>query len=168
MILCPNTSPLLVLGRMDRLDLLGDPARVVVCSAVLDEVRDKADPAAARVDSLFPLGARVVTAVRVEGVDVLHTLGRGERSVISWVKAQAEEVTAVLDDAAARAEAARHKLKVVGTLGLILRAKVAGSVVSAAALVREARTAGLYLDDKTLRKALAHVGETWTPDDPAT
>ena len=47
MIVCPNTSPLLVLARLDRLDLLGDPASIVLTRAVLDEIRDKQDGATA-------------------------------------------------------------------------------------------------------------------------
>jgi hypothetical protein len=46
-IVCPNTSPLLVLARLDRLDLLGDPARIVLTRAVIDELREKQDDAAA-------------------------------------------------------------------------------------------------------------------------
>jgi hypothetical protein len=42
-IVCPNTSPLLVLARLDRLDLLGPATSVVLTQAVLAEVRDKQD-----------------------------------------------------------------------------------------------------------------------------
>lgn len=165
MILCPNTSPLLVLARMDRLDLLGDPALVVVPAAVLEEVRDKLDEAAARVDRLFLSGARTVTVEPPDEVDVLHSLGRGERSVIAWVRARTEPTTAVLDDAAARAEAARHKLRFVGTLGLFLRARANGRIERVSSLVREALRAGLYLDDGTLERAMKSVGEEWRAED---
>jgi predicted nucleic acid-binding protein len=83
-ILCPNTSPLLILARIDRLDLLGDPARVVMTQAVLDEIRDKHDAATAHVDALVRNAMPVVTPSPSATVDASRSLGPGERSVLSW------------------------------------------------------------------------------------
>ncbi len=52
MIVCPNTSPLIILARLEQLDLLGDPADVRLTQAVQDEIRDKQDEVAARVGTL--------------------------------------------------------------------------------------------------------------------
>ena len=161
MIVCPNTSPLIVLARLERLDLLGDPADVRLTRAVHDEIRDKQDEVAARVATLVATTPPIVDDAPSARVDPMRGLGRGERSVLSYALAAGADVLCVLDDAAARAEARRLQVSFTGTLGLILKAKTAGRVRHAAPLLRRAVEAGLYLDDSTLRRALTAVGEVW-------
>jgi len=50
-------------------------------------------------------------------------------------------------------------VRVVGTLGLALRAKARGTVAAARPLVEELRGAGLYLSNDLIRDALRLVGE---------
>jgi predicted nucleic acid-binding protein len=159
-IVCPNTSPLIVLARIEQLGLLGDPADVRLTRAVQDEIRDKQDEVAARVATLVATTPIVDDAPSAR-VDPMRGLGRGERSVLSYALAAGADVLCVLDDAAARAEARRLQVSFTGTLGLILKAKTAGRVSQAAPLLRRAVEAGLYLDDSTLRRALTAVGEVW-------
>lgn len=161
MIVCPNTSPLLVLARLDRLDLLGDPVNIVLTRAVLDEIHDKQDAATARVDTLARGVAPPVDPAPSDRVDLSRSLGPGERSVLTWATSTGPEALCVLDDAAARTEARRLGVAVTGTLGLVLRAKLDGRLAAAAPLLEEAVTAGLYLDDAVLAAALAGVGEAW-------
>ena len=161
MIVCPNTSPLIVLARLQHLDLLGDPADVRLTRAVHDEIGDKQDEVAARVAELAAAMPPIVDDAPSESVDPMRVLGRGERSVLNYALATGPDVLCVLDDAAARAEARRLGVSFPGTLGLVLRAKVAGRISQAAPMLRRAVDAGLYLDDSTLRRALAGVGEVW-------
>jgi predicted nucleic acid-binding protein len=52
--------------------------------------------------------------------------------------------------------------RVIGTLGIVLRAKTTGRVASAVSIVRALRDAGLYLDTELVRRALREiVGESW-------
>jgi uncharacterized protein len=125
-IVCPNTSPLRVLARLDRLDLLGDPANVILTRAVLDEIHDKQDEATARVDALARTLAPPVDPAPSDRIDFSHSLGPGEKSVLAFALSASPEALCVLDDAAARAEARRLGLAVTGTLGLVLRAKLDG------------------------------------------
>jgi hypothetical protein len=152
---------LLVLARLDRLDLLGDPPSVVLTRAVLDEVHDKQDIASARIDDFARTLPPPVDPPPSAIVDLARSLGRGETSVLTWVLSSGAEALCVLDDAAARAEARRLGLKTTGTLGLVLRAKIDGRVTAAAPLLEQAVAAGLYLDDAVLAAVLAGVGETW-------
>jgi hypothetical protein len=55
-IVCPNPSPLIVLGRLDRLDLLGDVSAVRVTRTVLAEIHDTRDDVATRIDGWLPKG----------------------------------------------------------------------------------------------------------------
>jgi predicted nucleic acid-binding protein len=160
-ILCPNTSPLLVLAKLDRLDLLGDLDGVVLTTAVLSEVRDNSDIAAARVDAVVGAVRSVADPPIPPNVDPSRNLGAGERSVLAWTLGAGVAAVSVLDDAAARVEARRLQLSFTGTLGLILRARRDGRVTAAAPLLREAVAAGLYLADPVLSAALATVGEVW-------
>jgi predicted nucleic acid-binding protein len=156
---CPNTSPLIVLARLDRLDLLGTPTEIVITGRVLAEVRDKADVVTSRVEVLMTSGSHVVDVIPSDRVDVTRNLGPGETSVLSFALASPSATSCVLDDAAARAEARRLGLSVTGTLGLILRAKVEGRIETAAPLLRAAVEAGLYIDEATVARALTAVGE---------
>ena len=161
MIVCPNTSPLLVLARLDRLDLLGDPARIIITRAVLAEVRDKLDVATERVNELASRLAPPVDPIIPEQVDAFRSLGSGERSVLAWALLAEPDALCVLDDAAARREARRLRLAVTGTLGLVLRAKLDGRLAEAAPLLEQAIAAGLHLEDSVLTAALAGLGEPW-------
>jgi predicted nucleic acid-binding protein len=161
-IVCPNTSPFLVLARLARLDLLGDPGRIVLTRAVLAEVRDKQDDASARVDAFALTLPPPLDPAPSDRVDPARTLGAGERSVLTWALSAGPDALCILDDAAARKEARRLRLALTGTLGLVLRAKVAGTIPAAAPLLEEAVAAGLYLDDAVLTTALAGVGEGWS------
>lgn len=165
MIVCPNTSPLLVLARLDRLELLGPPENVVLTAAVLAEIRDKNDVAAQRVEALVTAIGSVIEPAIPVGVDILHSLGAGERSVIARGLLADPDVVCILDDAAARTEARRLGLRITGTLGLILRAKVEGHLHAAAPVLEQAVTAGLYLTDSVLAAALGGVGERWPRTD---
>ena len=69
--------------------------------------------------------------------------------------------TVILDDAVARRRAREIELPVVGTLGIVLRAKNIGALDSATAALRAIKEAGLYLDDELIAQALATVGEEW-------
>ena len=163
MIVCPNTSPLIVLARIDQLDLLGDTLHISVTRAVLGEIHDKRDEVSGRVDELVSQGVSVVDPPVSDRIDSLRALGPGERSVLSFALGSESPVVCLLDDQAARAEARRLRLSFTGILGLVLRAKVRGRIERAGPVLHDAVEAGLYLDDGVLRRALAEVGEPGPP-----
>jgi hypothetical protein len=71
---------------------------------------------------------------------------------------------ALLDDGEARACARALAVPVMGTLGVVLRARRLGRIASAAAVLRAVRNAGLYLDDHVIRAALLDLAdEKWEP-----
>ncbi len=71
---------------------------------------------------------------------------------------------AVLDDAAARTCAKAIGVPVIGSLGIIVRAKKQGLLSSAAEAVRTLRDTGLSLDNETIHRALQLIGENWDPE----
>lgn len=157
MIRVPNTSPLLIL---DRLDLLGPPELLVVTrpwSVSCSTSRTSQRRGSGWAHTVGPF----VDAIVSERVDPGGNLGAGERSVLAVAVVALEPVLCILDDAAARAEARRLGVLFTGTLGLILRARLEGTLDAAAPLIEDAIEAGLYLDDGVIASALARVGERW-------
>jgi hypothetical protein len=102
----------------------------------------------------------VPTASRVEVVE--WGLGAGETAVLSL--ALYRRATAVLDDREARAAARSLGVPLIGTLGVVIRARRAGRLPSAASVIADLRRVGLRLDDSLLREALRQfVDEDWEP-----
>ena len=66
---------------------------------------------------------------------------------------------AVLDDGEARAAAKVHSVPMVGSLGVILRARKAGLITAARPLVEQLLESGSYLSAELIRQALTRVGE---------
>jgi predicted nucleic acid-binding protein len=84
-------------------------------------------------------------------------LGAGESQVIAHGLAGARWV--VLDDRAARRCAVAHGLPVIGSLGVVLRAKRHGVVDEAKPWVTKLFAAGMFVETQLLANALASVQE---------
>jgi predicted nucleic acid-binding protein len=158
-----NASPVITLAKAGYLDLLIEPShQTLLPEAVAGEILGGPPSDAARQALENGWGTRL--PVGVVPASVLEwSLGAGESAVIATALEQ-KSCHAVLDDAAARACARALGIPVLGTLGVVLRAKKQGRVASAGTVVRALRSCGLYLDDRIVRDALARtVGETWNP-----
>lgn len=154
-----DASPLILLARVDRLDLLSaSAASVVVPRSVIVELEagGSRDHAAASV--------RACGAIRVIDDDELPDaisswdLGAGESQVLRYALSH-PEAEAIIDDRAARRCAAALQIAVVGTLGLVLRAKLRGHIAAARPVVSELCKSGLRLAPGMMDSALAKVGE---------
>jgi predicted nucleic acid-binding protein len=67
-----------------------------------------------------------------------------------------------MDDAEGRRCARTLGMPLIGTLGIVLRARKAGLIPSAVDVIRELRLWGLFLDERMVQKALREVtGEEW-------
>lgn len=126
-----DTSPLIFLAKLDRLDLLRRSAdEVLVPAAVIEEVRAYPDEASRKIEDALGSWLR---EERVEGrqvVDVLLAdLDFGEAEVIALAhETFAERI--VMDDLDGRRFARRLKLEPIGTLGLLLAARLRGELSS--------------------------------------
>lgn len=85
-------------------------------------------------------------------------LGPGERAVISWAVAHPGFI-AVLDDLEARVLGQRLGIRVIGTVGIVLRLKKAGLIAEAKSHLEKIREVGGYIGDDLFREALRQVGE---------
>lgn len=154
-----NSSPLILLGKVGCVHLIGDLAGIVVVpSAVAKEVGAKAD------------GKIILDALGndkhflFEDEENLYTellawdLGIGETQAINVaMHRHAERV--VLDDMEARRCAKAMGLAVIGTLGLVARAKRLGHIERAAPTIEKLCQTGLYVTEELVSKILEDLGE---------
>ncbi len=157
-----NASPIIVLAKTGYLNLLTKLSReVLLPSAVVDEIvaGPPGDPARQMIESGW--GARAIPGLVAPEL-LEWGLGPGETSVLALAQERAPAI-AVLDDAAARTCAQVIGIPVIGSLGVIIRAKKHGLLPSAADAMKALHEAGLYLDNEIVRLALQHVGESWDP-----
>jgi predicted nucleic acid-binding protein len=153
-----NASPLILLSRIARLDLIECLApKILVPNAVIEEVR-----AGQHTDQTAAVAREWAARYRVEDTAVVASieywdLELGEAQVIAQCVVGSR--WAVLDDRAARRRAAAHRVSVIGTLGIVLRAKKNRQIESARPLVKELIAAGMFLDDEFVDRVLASVGE---------
>lgn len=156
-----NASPVITLAKAGHLALFTLLAtEVLLPEAVVTELLDGpvADPARQAVEGGWGTRVRVPTVP----VPVLEWgLGLGETAVLAVALARGD-CTAILDDAEGRRCARTLGVPVMGTLGVVVRAKQHGRIASAAEVVRALRAAGLYIDDALITTILRDgAGEVW-------
>jgi len=116
----------------------------------------ESDPARRALEDGF--GQRVEVEIPADLLE--WGLGPGETAVLALAQ-KLPRCTAILDDAAARDCAKALSVSLIGTLGVVLRAKKRGLVPEASQVLKALRDAGIHLDDRTTRLALGRIGETW-------
>ncbi len=147
-----NASPLILLGKIRRLDLLFvDEPRVVVPSTTFSEVAplQVATSLPGWHPGLPPIA--VEPDVPIPPEVIRHALDPGESMVLAvalHLRAGGDDVEVVLDERRGRRAAAALDLSLVGTAGLVLRAKAEG-LLAGSELVRDVLDSlereGMYL-----------------------
>ncbi|HYG64247.1 MAG TPA: DUF3368 domain-containing protein [Thermoanaerobaculia bacterium] len=154
-----NTSPLQYLFQLDLLDLLpelyGD---VVVPGGVAREIAAGLDRGVSlpSLSSLPWLEIREVMSPSV--LPLVTDLGTGEREVLA-LALQSTGSLVVLDDFLARRFADRLRLRMTGTLGILLKARRTGRVDRLAPLLDRLERLNFRLDAGTRANVLRLAGE---------
>ncbi len=150
MIVIADTNPLHYLVLLDRADVLRELyGRVIIPEAVLRELQARRTPAAVKQWVMSRPAWLEVQQVSVPQDLTLTELDAGEREAIALaVTLRADAV--VLDDKAARREAERRSLRVIGTVRVLYDAAESGLVDLPEALER-LQAAGFYLDAKLVQ-----------------
>ena len=154
-----DTSPLIHLHRIDRLDLLPSLyGRVLVPPAVRDEIEIGVCSGfpAPSIRSLEWIGIEAPGIESLAGVQA--RLGRGEREVLALALGR-KDILALLDDRTARRFAESHGIQVTGTLGILLRAKRQGYVAAIGPLIDDLENHGFRLHPRTRVSVLEIAGE---------
>ncbi|HEX7183193.1 MAG TPA: DUF3368 domain-containing protein, partial [Thermoanaerobaculia bacterium] len=122
-----DTSPLIFLAKLDRLDLLRKSAdRIVAPEAVFREAQERGDEASAMIEAIQASWLEVRAVSDGQVLEVLAAdLDAGEAEAVALaLELKAERL--VMDDLDARRFARRVGLSLVGTLGLLLAVRLRG------------------------------------------
>jgi uncharacterized protein len=152
-----NATPLIAFARIGELTLLeGIVHHVTLPETVWGEVTVvTAHPGAEDIRQATWITVRAVTSVPAE---LLALLDRGEAEVI----ALAEELSAqevLLDERAARAIAITRGLPVIGTAGLLVRAKDRGLIPAVRPFLSRMQAEGVRYSQRFLETLLGRLGE---------
>lgn len=154
-----NASPLILLARIDRLDLLASLTKLlVVPEAVIREIQAGSDRDGAA-DKIKDFSS-ILQAEDRPVPDQIRSwdLGIGESQVLAHgLERPGAEV--VLDDLAARRCARSLGLSMIGTLGIVILCRHRGVISAARPVIETLREAGLRLKPALMDEALAKVGE---------
>ena len=155
-----DASPLILLGKVGQASL---PTRladvVVVPGGVVREVGTREDGRETLARLRETPNVQFPESVAVPANIAVWDLGTGESDVLAHCCANSGSCRAAVDDLRARQCAAAFGIPVVGTIGIVLRAKQLGVVSSARPLVEALLESGLYLTEDLVRQALGLVGE---------
>ncbi len=151
-----NTSPLIAFARMDALDVIGKLPFEFICP---QQVKDEIDEGVAQGYPLIaPDWLSVVSLVAPLSPLVLASLDSGEAAVIQL--ALENGITRVcLDELKGRRAARAVGLQVVGSLGLIARAKTLGLITETRPLIEKAMHEGIFYHPDLVQQVLNALGE---------
>lgn len=160
MIVVSDTTPILVLKAIGRLELLRHLyVRVIIPPAVLRELTARSSP---------PQGSDFLSAcpwmethpVRDQAaVDrLLDELDLGEAEAIALAQESAADLL-LIDERRGRKVASRLGLQITGLLGVILAAKRRGLLHAVGPTIHECRRAGFWVHPTLLARVLRDAGE---------
>ncbi|MBI3166600.1 MAG: DUF3368 domain-containing protein [Chloroflexi bacterium] len=153
-----DAGPLIFLAKLDRLNLLGNED-IRVPAAVMMEIGAKADEACKRIEQAANTWIKVQEVTNRETVQLLLAgLDLGEAEVIALAK----EVNAdfvLLDDLDARRFARRVGLSAIGTIGILLTARLKGDIPSLREEIARLQTHGFRISKFLLDEVLKTAGE---------
>jgi hypothetical protein len=155
-----DTSPLIFLSKLGRLDLLRHRAqKILVPRAVLTELQARPDQGFPAIEAALGSWLHLVEPGNRSSVDLLRIdLGAGEAEAIVIAREeQAEKI--VMDDLDGRRYARLLGLQPVGTLGVLLAARLRGELASLAAEIERLRQLGFRASDALVRTVLETAGE---------
>ncbi|MCW6035798.1 DUF3368 domain-containing protein [Spirulina subsalsa FACHB-351] len=154
-----NTSPIISLTKIDRIQLLSELCdEVVIPQGVADEINlgGYADSAVIWLQQTGQ--AYIKPAPEIDSRIASWDLGLGESQVLSWaVKHPGYE--AIIDDLAARKAAKVLQIPVRGTLAVIVLGKQMGYISSVKQDLENLVQVGLRISPTLLAQAIALVGE---------
>jgi predicted nucleic acid-binding protein len=156
-----NSSPLILLGRISRLDLLPALAdKVAVPQAVLQELAIKQGRDWLAETVVSHPGIEIVADVPIPPEVRRWNLGAGESAVVAFCLANTG-YRAVLDDLRGRRCSQALGVPLFGTLGIVVDARRQGLIPLARPLIAAICGVGYHIDDKLIEAALSEVGESW-------
>ena len=159
MLVISNTSPLLYLNLTGHLGLLRDLyGEVAIPEAVKAELQAGADRGITVPNPAEHAWLRVVPLQSSQLLPLVTDLGAGESEMIG-LALEHPGSRLILDDQLGRRIAHLNRLRVTGTLGVILKAKTVGLIPSVTPVIQRLRKAGLWVGEELAASVRAQAGE---------
>ena len=155
-----DSSPLIFLAKLNRLDILRkEVEEILIPPAVLEEISGQEDEASRQINEGLRTWMEVQPVRNIRLLAVLkRELGDGESEAIA-LALETDAARIVLDDLDARRLAHRLGLRVVGTLGLLLAARLRGEIPSLRAEIERLRHGGFRAAPALVAEILRSAGE---------
>ncbi|MGI8670375.1 MAG: DUF3368 domain-containing protein [Aridibacter sp.] len=151
-----NTSPLLTLSKMKAFDVIEKLPYEFVCPK---EVEDEILAGAGKNhDVTIPTWLKITPLQSKVSPLSIASLDLGEASVIQLAIEQNIK-TVCIDELAGRRAAKAIGLKIVGSLGLLGKAKTLGLINEIKPLVKKAQDEGIYFDENLISEFLSLFNE---------
>jgi len=151
-----NTSPLLAIAKMQAFEVIGNlPFEFVCPSEVEAEILVGANQGYA---VEIPAWLNVLSLNSALSPLAVAALDAGEAAVIQLALEQNIKLVCI-DELKGRRAALAVGLGVVGSLGLLGKAKTLGLIASARPFIEKAKGAGIYYDDDLINDFLNSLGE---------
>ena len=156
MVIVADSSALIALATCEALFVLDAlSSRVRVPPAVAEEVSVRGKPQARR---LRVYVEDKITPVRAPFSQKESGLGRGEIAAMALCE-QVQADVLLVDDSRARHAAQQRNITVVGSLGLLLRAKEKGVLDRLVPFMDRLRSSDLYISEAVIEGVLLQAGE---------
>lgn len=157
-LLVADAGPLIFLAKLGRLNLLTE-ADVHVPAAVMAEISAKADEACKQIEQAANHWLKVVEVQNRNTIQLLLAdLDLGEAEVIAIAK-EINADTVLLDDLDARRFAKRVGLATIGTVGILLSARLQGKIPSLREEIDRLQVHGFRISKALVEEALKAAGE---------
>lgn len=151
-----NTGPLIALARMDALDVPGQLPYEFICPS---QVREELDEGASLgYQTITPAWLTVIPLSASPSAVSVTVLDEGEAAVIQLALEQGLSRVSI-DEVKGRRIAMALGLGVVGSLGLVARAKTLGIIPAMRPLVEKAMRDGVHYHSDLVERVLSSVGE---------
>jgi len=159
-IVVADAGPLIAFAHLDRLSLLPEIlGRIIVPDIVLQEcLYIPSRPDAVMIKTAVDEGALIVQASNDTPLEGLSSsLGVGEQSAISI--ALTLDCAVLMDDKLARRAASHLGLRVIGTGGVLIKARQMNRIPEVAPLLENLRAKGYHLSSGLITRILQITGE---------
>lgn len=151
-----NASPLIAFARMGALDIIGQLPFDFICP---QQVKDELDEGATRgYVAITPAWLRIESLSSPLSPLILASLDSGEAAVIQLALEQSV-ARVCLDELKGRRAASAAGLQVIGSLGMIIRAKTLGLISEARPLIEKAMNEGIFYHPDLVQQVLITLGE---------
>jgi predicted nucleic acid-binding protein len=151
-----NTNPMLSLGKMQALEIVGKlPFEFVSPTEVETEILVGANQG---YDVQIPEWLKILRLQNPLSPLAIASLDVGEAAVIQLALEQNIGLVCI-DELKGRRAASAVGLKIIGSLGLIGKAKTLGFIPEISPFIQKAKSAGIYYDDILIKTFLKSFGE---------